>query len=333
MTKISINCVPMDNSACGFYRIINISELLRMNPNYEIMLCPPGKFLYTNNQYYFTQRAIGTKNMETLLNLKRKTNTQWVVDFDDIIWEPLPKYNLCPIDWQDNLQSIKNGLDELADVIIVSTVPIKESLAKYVNPSKIWVIPNMLPRWKWNYPRLARPTTDSILYAGSPTHYDNSKHNYGDFTIEWDKFLQGKVVNTMGIPPWFINSTNNYGWTNMIDYSHYFYGVASKNKFVIAPLANNFFNKCKSDLKYLECCAVGRVCLCSDFEDSPYTFAHPLQKVPVNATTKQIEYIMKECDKHYDEIIEYQYKYLNERWLDNNIDLYTNIFNPKKASI
>ena len=52
-------------------------------------------------------------------------------------------------------------LDKLADHITVTTDALKESLTKFVSPNKITVIPNMLPRYKWNYNRNTKPTTES----------------------------------------------------------------------------------------------------------------------------------------------------------------------------
>lgn len=329
--KISIDFVPMDSYACGLYRVKNIADVLY--GNYTVTISPPGSFHYHNQDYFFTQRAVGTKNMETLLKIKRQTNVKFIIDFDDNVWDELPKYNFTKINHLDNKESTRKYLNELADVIVVTTESLKKSLCEFVPATKINVIPNMLPRFKWTFPRIEAPSGNKILYAGSPTHFSNETHMYGDFTSEWDKFLKDKDMTIMGIKPWFINSDKVYPWTDMTSYAVNFYQIASQCKYVIAPLADNFFNKCKSDLKYLECCAVGRVCLCSDFEDSPYHYAHDLQKIPVKATAKQIEYAFKQCEEHYDEIVKYQYDYLNKRWLEGNLDKYRAIFDKPKVQI
>lgn len=330
--KISIDCVPMDPYACGLYRVKNIADVL-YGTNYTISISQPGSFHYHNQDYFFTQRAVGTKNMETLMAVKEQTGVKFIIDFDDDVWDELPKYNFTNVNWVDNRDSMRKYLDKLADIIIVSTESLKDNLTQFVPATKINVIPNMLPRFKWTFPRITAPDNNTILYAGSPTHFSNETHMYGDFTSEWDKFLKDKDVTIMGIKPWFINTDKVYPWTDMISYAVNFYHIASQCKFVIAPLANNLFNKCKSDLKYLECCAIGRVCICSDFENSPYHYAHELQKVPVNATAKQIEYAFKQCTEHYDEIVQYQYEYLNKRWLENNLDKYRAIFDKPKVQI
>lgn len=330
--KVSIDFVPMDSYACGLYRVKNIADVLY--GTYNVTISPPGAFHYHNQDYFFTQRAVGMKNMETLLGIKKQTNVKFIVDFDDNVWDELPKYNFTNINHTDNKNSIIKYLDQLADIITVTTESLKDSLSQYVPATKIHIIPNMLPRFKWTFPRIeVNKDNHTILYAGSPTHFSNENHMYGDFTNEWDKFLKDKDIHIMGIKPWFIESKVVYPWTDMISYAVNFYKIASQCKFVIAPLADNFFNKCKSDLKYLECCAVGRVCICTDFDNSPYHYAHELQKVPVKATAKQIEYAFKQCEEHYDEIVQYQYEYLNKRWLENNLDKYRAIFDKPKVSI
>lgn len=329
--KISIDFVPMDSYACGLYRVKNVADVLY--GTYNVTISPPGSFHYHNQDYIFTQRAVGTKNMETLLKIKHQTNVKFIIDFDDNVWDELPKYNFTKINHVDNKESMRKYLNELADVIVVTTESLKKSLTEFVPATKINVIPNMLPRFKWTFPRIEAPSGNNILYAGSPTHFSNETHMYGDFTSEWDKFLKDKDMTIMGIKPWFINTDKVYPWTDMTSYAVNFYHIASQCKYVIAPLADNFFNKCKSDLKYLECCAVGRVCLCTDFEDSPYHYAHDLQKIPVKATAKQIEWAFKQCEEHYDEIIKYQYDYLNKRWMESKINLYKEIFDRPNVSI
>lgn len=340
MAKISINFIPLDISACGYYRIINVAEALQAikEPNsalgkYNVSISSPGKFDYTHQDYIFTQRIAGSNNLNTLINLKKQTGVKFIVDYDDDVWTELPRYNKCTINWADNNKSMKEHLNELVDIITVSTDALKKSLTQFVPAHKIKVIPNMIPRFKWNYNRVDKPTNDEILYAGSPTHFDNTTNHYGDFTNEWDKFLTTRKVNIMGICPWFVNENKHYNWTNMLDYPHSFYDIARSNKYIIAPLCENEFNRCKSDLKYLECCAVGRVCICTDFEGSPYHYAHELQKVPTKVTAKQLEYIFKQCDEHYDEIIEYQYDYLNNRILENNVHLYEELFRTDKLKV
>lgn len=54
--KISLDCVPMDNYACGDYRVRNVAEALHFN--YDVTISPFGKFHYHNQDYILTQRAV-----------------------------------------------------------------------------------------------------------------------------------------------------------------------------------------------------------------------------------------------------------------------------------
>lgn len=56
--------------------------------------------------------------------------------------------------------------------------------------------------------------------------------------------------------------------------------------FYLAPLANNNFNKAKSDLKLKEAAALGAVFLGSDFADSPYSYAPIEQLIRENCTVE-----------------------------------------------
>lgn len=105
--------------------------------------------------------------------------------------------------------------------------------------------------------------------------------------------------------------------------------------FIIAPLKENVFNKCKSNLKYLESCAVGAVCIGSSFEFSPYSMIDDMAKINWTMTAKQLEYnIFELCKKeNYNRILDKQYIYINENWLENNIDKYLEIFTDKIVGI
>ena len=141
----------------------------------------------------------------------------------------------------------------------------------------------------------------------------------GDFSENLSRYLQNQKVITKHIVPWFLNPIKSYMACPLNRYAREFYDETKDAKFIIAPLADNLFNRCKSHLKYLESCAVGRVCLVSSFEGGPYEGAHEYQKIPVDATQKTIEFIVERAEANYVEILKHQYWYLNHFWLDNNL--------------
>ena len=218
---------------------------------------------------------------------------------------------------------MKKYANDVIDKASVTTEPLKDALSQFIDPRKITVLPNRLSikEWLFDHPTTI-PEEDIFFFAGSNTHYDNANKKPGDFSSGLIKYLNNKKIITMGVVPYFMKPAAHFQGCGLNTYAQNFHNIARKAKFVIAPLADNVFNTCKSNLKYLECCAVGRVCLVSDFPNSPYADAHPLQKIPVNATYLTIEHIVEEAKKHYGEILEYQYKYLQNYWLDNHLQEY-----------
>ena len=326
-----ILAVPGDNFACGIYRIINPTILLQQT-GLDITLAPAGKFRFTNYDVLYTQRIVSESSLKSLKNVKDRTGIKIIVDFDDLTWtyngQGLPEYNIVrtKVNTDANKLAMDTYAKDVIDFATCTTESLKEALSVYIDPSKIKIIPNRLPVNEWLFDTATTmPAEDIFFYAGSATHYDNINKLPGDFSNGWIKYLQNKKVAVMGESPYFLKPVAKFNACPMQVYARNFHNYARNCKFIIAPLAENFFNKCKSNLKYLESCAVGRVCLVTDFPGSPYSDAHEYQKVPVNATAQTIEYIVERAKKHYGEILKYQYDYVKNYWLNNHINEYKDV--------
>lgn len=328
----NIQIIPGDLGACGVYRMINPGYMMQA-AGMDVAVMPPAKFRGNSGvDIIYTQRICSEGSLKPLLDFKNRTGIKLIVDFDDLVFnyegQGLTDYNWCntKVNCEKNSEAMKKYANDVIDKATVTTPYLKTALAQYVDERKINIVPNRLMCKEWLFDRTATvPIEDIFFYAGSNTHYNNELKLKGDFSDGLIRYLQNKKVITMSSTPWFIKPLKEFPGVPMTTYAKSFNNIARACKFVLAPLADNFFNKCKSDLKYLECCAIGRVCLVSDFPGSPYEGAHPLQKIPVNATYKTIEYIVEEAKKHYAEILQHQYEYLNKRWLDNNIEQYKEI--------
>ena len=69
--------------------------------------------------------------------------------------------------------------------------------------------------------------------------------------------------------------------------------------FIIAPLKNNYFNKCKSDVKLIESYAVGSVFIGSMWDRSPYECGLQYSKTPAQHIEEIVELSLKETDRIY----------------------------------
>lgn len=311
---LNLDVVPMDNKACGYYRLIYPAQA--MYNQCKVNISAVRSFKSIGQEWIYTARICNKELFEQLINFKKKTGIKFAIDYDDNVWEEMPNYNRAPIDWKSNYVSMNTYLSELADLITCSTDTLKDSLQKFNDVDNIHVIKNCLDYNRWRFDYHKPNNVLNFFYAGSNTHW--SDDNYGDFSNEFVKYLRNKDINVFGSVPTFLPNANNVcKWVDINYYPTLFARYAMQNKFVIAPLKDNLFNRCKSDLKYLECAAIGRVCLCSDVGEYKKV-AHPMQIIPNDADFNKIEYIINRADKNYDQIIEHQYKVLNERWLDCN---------------
>ena len=305
--KTRITFIPMDPFACGWYRIRNAFNALYCHEGIAATLNPVATF-GGGADYIYTQRVCNEssfKVMEQLMNAGIKL----VIDYDDDVWHPLPTYNKCAVHPEANYEGMKKYLDKVAYKVTCSTEFLKKQLTEFVSEDKIVVIPNCLDQRYWV--RKFEPLGKGFLYAGSPTHY--CKGDYGDFPKGLVDYLKDKIVRIQGIKPDFINASEIIPWTRIDYYHNTFLEAAQKSAFVLAPLKDNDFNKCKSDLKYIESCAAGRVCLVSNVET--FSLAHPYQKIPLEVTPTTMKFIVERASKNYQEILNYQYNILNTRWL------------------
>lgn len=315
-TKTRVTFVPMDPFACGWYRIRNAFNALYCHEGIAATLNPVATF-GGGADYIYTQRVCNESSFKVMEQLTN-AGIKLVIDYDDDVWHPLPTYNKCAVHPEANYEGMKKYLDKVAYKVTCSTEFLKKQLTEFVPEDKIVVIPNCLDQRYWV--RKFEPLGKGFLYAGSPTHY--CKGDYGDFPKGLVDYLKDKIVRIQGIKPDFINASEIIPWTRIDYYHNTFLEAAQKSAFILAPLKDNDFNKCKSDLKYIESCAAGRVCLVSDVET--FSLAHPYQKIPLEVTPTTMKFIVERASKNYQEILNYQYNILNTRWL--RADKYLELF-------
>ena len=168
-----------------------------------------------------------------------------------------------------------------------------------------------------------------VLYTGAPLHYNNKNKLKGDFDNAWFDWLIKNIQDdkidffVFGAElPWFVVSfahkVHLLKFTKYLDYPNVVRSV--KANLGIAPLIENDFNKCKSDIKFLEYAASGTPFIGSSFVDgnSPY---ENYNNVNQNVTPEQIQEkfeSMMEVE-NYNKIKNDQYAYLvnNGKYLES----------------
>lgn len=288
-----VNIFPADTTGCDFYRNLCPKETVEHGVG-NIMFNTCRKFLVDDNFFKginvnILQRQVNNSQCEYYLKyiipMSRKCGSWIVYNIDDCIHkDDIPKYNKAWEVYQDeqymlNIRMMMNA----SDFILVTT----DELGEYyctkfgVNPDNIIVIPNYLPMWWIGHCYDFRKSMERyeknkdrprIGLIGAPSHYDvNGKNLDNDITpilpyIKKTAKDYRWVIFGSRIPELeeFVRS-GEIEYHRGIDILHYPDKVDSLAlQYIVAPLQDNVFNRCKSNIKLTESWAMGIGCAGQD---------------------------------------------------------------------
>lgn len=253
-------------------------------------------------------------------------------DYDDLLCDidgerTIPEYNRFSVDPRDIGRMMEKACAGL-DGITVATDFLKKTLERRFGWKNIKVLPNTVPGFA--YGTAPRRGVDSdivkprVLYAGSTSHF--KKGHLGDFDGPWVPWMR-KAAEEGAIElhcfghraPDFLEGMDValHPFVPAVAFPQAL--AAIRPDIYLAPLQDNEFNRCKSDLKLLEAAAIGAALLGSDFKDSPYSHAHPLSLVGHDFTPEVVGALVREiCRKDsFNAILAHQ------RWLMEEGGRYT----------
>ncbi len=206
-------------------------------------------------------------------------------EIDDLLID-IPEWNYANEYYDKYFPYIKQMMN-LADGMTVSTERLKKIYGEYND--NIVVVPNHLPKHVWgpiwakheNEPRERKPR---ILWAGSQNHFVRKFDKVhkglegGDFGKGLLSFIRKTVDKYqwvfVGAMPVELETAKKkiefHKWQPVFEYPQYVKGLDVD--FGIAPLEDNVFNACKSNIKMLEYTACGVPGVYSNVE--PYENAY-----------------------------------------------------------
>jgi hypothetical protein len=207
-----------------------------------------------------------------------------IYEVDDLLID-IPEYNYAMKYYNKNSEWVQKCL-EISDGVIVSTEKLRQIYTTKSNIKKCDVIPNHLPKFIWGdiYPahEYYEGGKIKILWSGSQNHFSHSKLTPdvtgGDFGQELLNF----IMKTTDIYDWYFvgacpaeldsvkNKICHVPWKHIFEYPKAVKDI--EPDLAIAPLIDNEFNSCKSNIKMLEFTAMGAAGIYSDVE--PYKQAN-----------------------------------------------------------
>jgi GT2 family glycosyltransferase len=198
-------------------------------------------------------------HLEDMAQYKRFSDARRIYELDDYIIEP-PKKNDHARNLPANMRELVGKAIGLCDRVVVSTEPLADALSSFHHD--IRVVPNMLSASLWTGLESSRQrgVRPRVGWAGGTSHRGDL-----ELLLEVVKTLAGQVDWVFfGMCP---DSLRPYvkEFYEGVTFSQYPKMLASLNlDLALAPLEQNLFNDCKSNLRLLEYGACGYPVICTD---------------------------------------------------------------------
>lgn len=273
--QLNMYSYAADNQGCGHIRIIFPLLLLnhydeipgvKVLANYGSRFIPDPNF-YKDLLFCQFQRSATKPQLDMLQyfksNICRQTNTPIIYEIDDLLTD-IPDWNFAA-DWYKPQQEFIPKIMGLMDGMICSTYKLKEVYSKF--NKNIRVIPNHLPKFLWGEPLPFKEEIHRkprVYWAGSSNHFamkDDKKG--GDFGVELIEYIKKTVDDIqwviMGAMPRELYEVKDkiefHQWQSIWKFPQYIKKLDID--IAIAPLEDNLFNACKSNIKRLEYTILG----------------------------------------------------------------------------
>ena len=281
-----------DKCGCGWYRVGFPSMALQtmvggqhhfMHTDSQMILADANFYAQTHTTVVRMQRWYRPEQLQFVKEFLKPLSQQlgmWLVyEIDDVlVYDEIPDYNMAkPAYSPERIGDSPKQIMKLCDLVTVTTPIIKDLYVEAfdLDPERVLVIPNYLPRWwigeSFNLGRSMylwkeHQKKPRIAFACSTNHFDVDNKNGGidDFShmTDWirknvDKY---QFVFVGGVPKQLTDlvQQRKIEYQPPSDVFNYPREVTNRGfNVLVAPLIDNRFNRCKSNIKYLEYSAIG----------------------------------------------------------------------------
>jgi hypothetical protein len=258
---------PNTTDSCSFYRTAGIAPDLREKLKMEIYVTSldKEKFTWQNLLDYnlvMFQRPFSDTSLQMALYIKNMGIPLWV-DFDDYLLDiPLgnPAYEVIT-----KAREVIKKMTAIADVVSVTTDLLRQQLEPY--SKNIRVIPNAFNDYVFKKRKNQDERSKMILWRGGDSHLPDLMM-FAEPVTRVMKDYPEWIFTFMGMLPWFLDYSENMYHMPAQDPIFYFNSIASMASSVLhVPLIDNVFNRCKSNIAFIEAAYAGSACIAPAWDE------------------------------------------------------------------
>lgn len=314
MSKTILVVSPFNRDANSFWRCMGPMSYLAKHSNDEI------KIVYKSADQglswvdlmgvdiLFLHRPC-QQNDVTLMQIAYHCNVPVWIDYDDWLFD-LPGWNPHAHVYNSaNLQNIVAQCLATADVVSCSTQALYEKF-KQVNPNVV-LLSNAYRSDLFHYRKDKLQPRDNVVYwRGSNTHD-------GDLLSvrEGFKGIRGKTY-FLGGGSWLLLSgldPKDYhvaGSQDFLAFNKYIYDL--KPKVMVFPLVDCFFNRCKSNIAYIEAMHSGAICVAPNLPEWRREGVVTFEPHNSDSFRNAVNDALDLTQDHHEEIMEPAFKVMKE---------------------
>lgn len=275
--KLNILFVQRDDGGCGFYRCMQPATFLTragLANAVSIMKAPTHEQLLGAD--LVVMQEMGTIEANNIAKFLEENKIPFMVEFDDFVHHVSPRNMAGYVAWNPSTLFLHRAMEitRRAAGVTVSTNQLAREYFPY-NPY-IYVLPNYLDKDRWDLPIVKRQDDKiRIGWCGGNAHADDLymvskvieqlvKEYDGKVVFETMGMLRQELAGVFPMAPTSTDSCPSCGFEGTL---HHFPGehydnfpqvLASRGwDIAIAPVIDNGFGNCKSDLKIKEYSALG----------------------------------------------------------------------------
>lgn len=281
-----------DYGGCGHYRVLWPEQVINglgiaTSSSNTGLVGDPNWYAHTTTVQIQRQASDDHRKFASFLyDLKQRSGFKLIYNIDDVPFkEYIPDYNMFKFAFdEDNIRQNIIDIMNMCDEVIVTCDHMRDIFKEVTGKQEITVIPNFPPKF-WighQFNKIERfniydkhRRKPRILYSGSGAHFDVEGKTGGKDDLE---MLNQFIIDTRHKYQWvFMGATSKalepyaktgeievHPWEPLLTFPYKIQQL--EPSLMIAPLQDNDFNKCKSDIKFIEAAMLGIPVLLQDIK-------------------------------------------------------------------